>query len=198
MHSESKQNKNSTYFLCLAHNYSTGPGPGGHEYNLQPRGYRLSKQQASKFCANSHVARYMHDWGYTRECLEDRLNSPALESILLLLVQVPSSIYSPCPAFGRHLNTRQRYLWPNKGWHPQLGIRSQLFQLFKLLLKPSCSCQWRGCGQTEVWAVSESSEKSVPGRSPCRSDLCCRAMDSGISARTTILNGWTDMSCSEI
>lgn len=137
MHSESKQNKNSTYFLCLAHNYSTGPGPGGHEYNLLPRGYRLSKQQASKFCANSHVAWYMHDWGYTRECLEDRLNSPALESILLLLVQVPSSIYSPCPAFGRDLNTRQRYLWPNKGWHPQLGIRSQSITLqttFKTLV----------------------------------------------------------------
>lgn len=37
MHSESKQNKTSMYFLCLANNYSTGKGTGGNEYNLLPR-----------------------------------------------------------------------------------------------------------------------------------------------------------------
>ena len=29
IHSESKQKKNSTHFLCFANSYSTGPGPGG-------------------------------------------------------------------------------------------------------------------------------------------------------------------------
>lgn len=113
MHSKSKQNKTSTYFLCLANNYSTGTGTGGNEYNLLPRGYRLSKQQGSKFCIHSRMAWYMHDWGYTRQSLKPGVNSPAIESILLLLARVPSLISSSCPALGRDRITKHRYLWLN-------------------------------------------------------------------------------------
>lgn len=105
MHSKPKQNKTSMYSLCLANNYSTGPEPGGHEYNLLPRGYRLSKQQERNFCINSLVVWCMHD----SFCVQNH----CLESIPLPLVPSPVSS-SPCPAFLTDLITVQRYLWLNK------------------------------------------------------------------------------------
>lgn len=125
MHSKSKQNKTRMYFLCLANNYSTGTGTGGNEYNLLPRGCRLSKQQGSKFCIHSHMEWCMHDWGHTRQCLKPGGTSPAIEPILLLLAGVPSPISSPCHALGKDWITKQRYLWLNKGWHSQVRIRWQ-------------------------------------------------------------------------
>lgn len=178
-YAKSKQNKNSTYFLCLANNYSTGTGTGGNEYNLLPRGYRLSKQQGSKFCIHSHMACCTHDWGYTRQCLKPRVNFPAIESVLLLPAWVPSPISSsPCPALGRDWITKHRYLWLNKGWDPQVGITWQGLTLqttSKTLVFVSAARLWTGWSLNcvrKLW-------KECTRRSSWCSDLCHRAMESG-------------------
>lgn len=192
MHSKSNQNKNSMYSLCLVNNYLAGPGPRGHEYNLPPRGYRLRKQQESRFCINSPRAWGMHDWEYTRECLEGSINSSAIESILLLLAQFPSPISSsPCPVLRRHLITM--YLWLNKGWHPQLGSCSESITL-QATSKP---LGVHASGETVDRLKFELCQKALK-RKLLSSDLRCRVMDSGTTARPRTLNGWTDVSRSEI
>lgn len=118
-HLKSKQNKNRTYFLCLANNYSTGPRLRGHEYNSLLRDYGLSKQQESKFCINTHVAWCTHDWGHTREWLEDRVNSPAARSGSL-----PHLFFSLSCILERP-NQHAEVTVLNKGWHPRGGIRLQ-------------------------------------------------------------------------
>lgn len=189
MHSKSKQNKTSTYFFCLANNYSKGTGTGGNEYNLLPRGCRLSKQQGINFAFTAHGV--VHAWLRAhRQCLKPRGNSPAIEPILLQLTGVPSPISSPpCPALGNDWITKQRYLWLNKGWHPQVGIRGQNVTLWTtsetLVFMPEvrlCTGRSLNCVR-KLW-------KEHARRSSWCSDLCHRVMESG--ARPT-LNGWMEL-----